>query len=177
MYLPTTAMRTSPSGFFTRSTTAFQRDRSGGGAFVDAEHLQQLRVEAGLVIGHRHAIDRVEIERGDHALGRHIAEQPDLAALVVRDRMAGAAQQDVGLDADGAQLLDRMLGRLGLQFAGRLDIGHQRQMDEGGLAARQIVVQLADRLEERQALDVADRAADLDQQEIEIRRCPSSRIP
>jgi hypothetical protein len=30
----------------------------------------------------------------------------------------GAAQQDVGLDADLAQFLDRVLGRLGLQLAG-----------------------------------------------------------
>ena len=35
------------------------------------------------------------------------------------------------------------------------------------VAARQIVAELADRLEERQALDVADRAADLDQHEID----------
>ena len=120
------------------------------------------------MIGHRHAIDRVEIERGDHALRRHVAELADLAALVVRDRMAGAAQQDVRLDADRAQFLHRMLRRLGLQFAGRLDIGHQRQMHEGGLAARQVVVQLADGFEERQAFDVADRAADLDEEEIEV---------
>src|SRR3979409_1497581 len=35
------------------------------------------------------------------------------------------------------------------------------------LAARQIVAELADRLEERQALDVADRAADLNQHEVD----------
>ena len=40
-------------------------------------------------------------------------------------------------------------------------------MDEDGVAARQVVSELADRLEERQALDVADRAADLDQHEVE----------
>ena len=34
--------------------------------------------------------------------------------------------------------------------------------------ARQLVAQLADGLEERQALDVADRAADLDQHEIDV---------
>ena len=34
------------------------------------------------------------------------------------------------------------------------------------MIARQIVLDLADRLEERQALDIADRAADLDQHEI-----------
>ena len=81
--------------------------------------------------------------------------------------MAGAAQKNIGLDADGAQLLDAVLGGLGLEFARRLDEGHQGQMDEGGLAAPQIIVQLADGLEERQALDVAHRAADLDQQEIQ----------
>ncbi len=36
------------------------------------------------------------------------------------------------------------------------------------MVPRQIVLDLADRLEERQALDVADRAADLDQHEIVI---------
>ena len=40
-------------------------------------------------------------------------------------------------------------------------------MDEGGLAAAQVVVQLADGFEERQALDIAHRAADLHQQEIQ----------
>ena len=34
--------------------------------------------------------------------------------------------------------------------------------------ARQLVAELADRLEERQALDVADRAADLAQHEIDV---------
>ncbi len=40
-------------------------------------------------------------------------------------------------------------------------------MDVDRVLARQLVAELADRLEERQALDVADRAADLDQHEIE----------
>ena len=40
-------------------------------------------------------------------------------------------------------------------------------MNVDRVMARQIVAQLADRLEERQALDVADGAADLAQHEIE----------
>ena len=78
------------------------------------------------------------------------------------------AKQNVGLNADRAQLLDRMLRRLGLQFARRRDVGHQRQVNEDGRPARQLVAELADRLEERQAFDVADRAADLDQHEIDV---------
>ena len=40
-------------------------------------------------------------------------------------------------------------------------------MDINDVAARQIVAELADRLEERQALDVADGAADLDEHEVD----------
>ena len=40
-------------------------------------------------------------------------------------------------------------------------------MDKDDMASRQVVAELPDRLEERQALDVADRAADLDENEID----------
>ena len=119
------------------------------------------------MIGGRHVVDRVDVARLDHRALAHVAEQAELAPLLARDLAVGAAQQDVGLDADRAQLLDRMLGRLGLQLAGGRDVGQQRQVDVDDVAARQVVAELADRLEERQALDVADRAADLDQHEIE----------
>ena len=49
--------------------------------------------------------------------------------------------------------------------------GSKRQMNVDRVIARQIVLDLADRLEERQALDVADRAADLAQHEIVARHC------
>ena len=67
-----------------------------------------------------------------------------------------------------AQFLDRMLGRLGLQLAGGRDVGHQRQMDIDGVVARQVVAELADRLQERHRLDVADRAADLAEHEVVV---------
>ena len=59
-----------------------------------------------------------------------IAEQRDLLARAVRDRPLAAAQQDVGLDAEAEQFLGRMLGRLGLQLAGRGDPRHQGQVHE-----------------------------------------------
>ena len=49
----------------------------------------------------------------------HVGEQRDLAPLVLGQRTVGAAQQDVGLDTDFAQLLDRVLRRLGLDLARR----------------------------------------------------------
>ena len=60
-----------------------------------------------------------------------------------------------------------MLRRLGLQFAGAGDVGQQRQVNINAMTSRQVVAELTDRLEERQAFDVADRAPDLDQDEID----------
>ena len=57
------------------------------------------------------------------------------------------------------------------------DVGHQRQVDEDGVAARQVVAELADRLEERQALDVADRAADLAEDEVEALVAVEDELP
>ena len=82
-------------------------------------------------------------------------------------RPVAAAQQHLGLDAEAGQLAHRLLGRLGLELAGRRDPRHQRGVDADRLAAAEVVPQLADRFDERQAFDVADRAADLADDEIE----------
>ena len=134
----------------------------------DAESRQHLIVEALGMIGRRHVIDMRHVERLDHGRFADIAEQRQLAALFLGDRPVAAAKQDVGLDADRAQFLDRMLGRLGLQFARARDIGHQRQVNIDDVIARQVVADLADRLQERHRLDVADRAADLAEHEVDI---------
>ena len=80
----------------------------------------------------------------------------------------GAADDRVGLDADGAQRGDRVLGRLGLQLAGRPDVGHQRDVQEEAVVAADVVAHLAGGLEERQRLDVADRAADLGDHDVDV---------
>src|SRR5215472_14223992 len=59
-----------------------------------------------------------------------------------------------------------MLGRFGLKLTRRGDPRHQRQMYEEDALASQLVAELADCLEERQALDIADGAADLADDEI-----------
>ena len=134
----------------------------------NAEMGEHFGVQPFGVIGGGHVVDRVHVARLDDAGGAHIAEQAELAALVHRDRPVGAAQQDIGLDADGAQFAHGMLGRLGLHLACGRDPRHQRQVDEHRIIVRQFVAELADRLEEGQALDVAHRAADLAEDEIHI---------
>ncbi len=87
---------------------ALQRRRNFWG---DAERRQHLVVEAGGVVGLGHGVDVVDVAGFDHGAFAHIAEQPELAPLFLGDRPVGAAQQDIRLDADRSQFLDRMLGR------------------------------------------------------------------
>ena len=59
-----------------------------------------------------------------------------------------------------------MLRWLGLHLAGRPDIGDQSQVYEHAALRSQVRIELADRFEERERLDVADRAADLRDHEV-----------
>ena len=99
-----------------------------------------------------------------------VAEERDLALDLASRRALGAADEDVGLDTDLHQLAHRVLRRLGLHLAGGRDVRHQREVDEDRVLAADLLAELADRLEERQRLDVADRAADLDDHDVVPRR-------
>ena len=87
---------------------------------------------------------------------------------VLRQAALGAADDHVRLDADAAQLVDRVLRRLGLELSRVADVRHQREVDEHAAAAPDVDGELADRLQERQRLDVADRAADLRDHHVDV---------
>ncbi len=142
--------------------------RQLGGRRRDAELAADDVVEALRGQRARDLVDRVGIERRDDGVGRDVGEQRDLAPVAVGDRPVGAAQHDVGLDADLAQLLHRVLRRLGLHLAGRRDEGHQRQVDVADVVAAERDAHLPNCLEERQRLDVADGAADLDDEHLGV---------
>ena len=135
-----------------------------------AELLQDDLVEPLGLQHERHFVDRVDVLRGDDRFFGDVAEERDLALDVGVEEPVGAAEQDVGLDADRAQVADAVLRRLGLQLAGRADERHQRQVDVERVLAADVEAELADRLEERHALDVADRAADLDEHDVHVAR-------
>ena len=127
---------------------------------------QNLGIQALGMILQRHCIDTGSIERGDYGLFAHVTEQRDLGAFIFRQRILAAAQQNVGLNPQAGQLADRMLGWLGFEFAGSLDVGHQRYMNRAGPLAAQLVAELAERFDKREAFDVAHCPANLTQDKV-----------
>ena len=78
-----------------------------------------------------------------------------------------AAQQDVGLDTDAQHFLDAVLRGLGLQLAGGGDEGNQRDVHEQRVVAAELEAHLADGFEEGKRFDVADGAADFDDDDVD----------
>ena len=97
------------------------------------------------------------------------AVERDLLADVVREGAVGAQHEHVRLDTDAPQLVDRVLGGLGLELADRVEIRHQRDVDEADVLTAHVVAKLPDGLEERQRLDVADGPPHLDDDDLGVR--------
>ena len=116
----------------------------------------------------RDLVDRLGRLGRDDRLGRDVREQRDLLADLVADRVVRAEDDDVGLDADPAELLDGVLGRLRLELARGGEGRQQRHVDVQDVRPPDVLAHLADRLEERQALDVADGPADLDDHDVRV---------
>ncbi len=132
------------------------------------EVLQRQLVDPFLGEGQRHLVDRRHIFRGNHRPLFQIAKERDLALDLVGEKAIRAAQQNIGLDPDGEQFLDRVLRGLGLQFLGGADPGNQRDVHKDGIFPAKLLPHLADGFKKGQGLDVADRAADLDDRYVGI---------
>ncbi len=118
----------------------------------------------------QHAGDEVHVRHvraRDHSGRVDIGEERDLVADVARKLLVRAADDHVRMDADAPQLVHRVLGRLRLQLPGRLDERHERHVHVDHVFGTHLAPELADRLEKRQRLDVADRAADLGDHDVD----------
>ena len=122
---------------------------------VDHELIQILFLE-----GQRQFVDRViHVTALDHGRQRHVAKHRKLSAQVGIEFVVRAAHQHVGLDTNLPQLGDRLLRRLRLEFARRLEKRHQRHVNENDILRSQLEGKLPHRLQKRHPFDIAGRAA------------------
>ena len=133
----------------------------------EAECLQDERIETLRLQMKGDLVDRPHVLRGDDRLLGNVAEESELGLDVRGEVHLGAAQERLRLDADAAQFVHRVLRGLGLQLLSRLDEGHEGEVNEHRVVAPHVPSELTDGLEEGEALDVADGAADLDDEDVD----------
>ena len=132
------------------------------GAGLEAQAAQDLFVEVVLGELDGHFVDGVaHIELLDDALLGDVAEDGQLLKVLGLEAHLGAADEEVGLDADVAQHAHRLLRGLGLELLGGLEVGHVGQVDEERVAGGALQAELAGGLQEGEGLDVAGGAANL----------------
>ena len=130
-------------------------------ARVEAQALADTQVEVLVRQKARNIVDARTVFIGKHAIGVDIAEARDFGANAVVDIVIGAQDDDVGLDAKAAQLLNGMLRGLGLDLVSCGDIGNQAHVDEADVLGASIFAILADGLHKGLRLDVADGSTQL----------------
>ena len=138
------------------------------GGVVELKLFHHHVVQTLLMVDPRHHVNALGIERRQDCAFRNIGEQRNFSPFGLRQGHRGTAEQHIGLDADGAQLLDRMLGGLGFDLTGRCNVGHQGQVNEHRTVFTELDAHLSDRFQKWQRFNVAYRAANLDEGDIGI---------
>ena len=115
----------------------------------------------------RHLVDEFDVERGDDRFFFDVAEERDLLFHILGNDPLGSAEKNVGLNADLAQLFHGVLRRFRLQLLARFDVRNERQMNVDGVAAADFLSELANGFQKGKRFDVADRAADLDDDDVD----------
>src|SRR6266508_2804833 len=130
-----------------------------GGRNVEA--VADVIAQAGFLEHERHFVDAWHGEHGDYGSRLDVAEERYLVADVGGDGPVTAADYNVRLDANRAQLTNGVLGGLGLQLAGGRDVGQEGDVDRYGVVPALFVPHLPDCLEKRLSLDVSDGSTHL----------------
>ncbi|MBA7658470.1 hypothetical protein ES703_66425 [subsurface metagenome] len=146
--------------------------KEGGGGFI--RHFQpqlpgHLAVKALLLQNQGNLIYAFHVGGLEDVLRENIGEQGELGPYLIGEVMVfhGAADQNVGLQADLPQALDAVLGGFGLQFVALGNERHQGQVHDEVILPAHFQAELADSLPEGLTLDVAHRAAHLADDQIE----------
>ncbi len=160
---------TSCCGLRSRCSICRQSSMSSGLA-LQVQLLDDQLVELVLDQAQRHFVDaELLVALLDHRPRLDVAEQGDLlgrrpwrcSRSVRQIRMSGWMPICRSCST-------RVLRRLGLGLAGRLEVGDQRQVDVQAVLLADVEGELADGFQERQAFDVADGAADLGDDHVDV---------
>ena len=137
--------------------------------FFDAEEFDHEIVNAFFLEFEGEFVDGVDVGAADDGFDGDVAEEGDFFAEADVERMTvAAADEDVGLDADFAELGDGLLSGFCLQLAGGLHEGDEGDVDENAVAGADFEGELAEGFDEGESFDVAGGSADFGDEDIDV---------
>ena len=95
---------------------------------------------------------------------QHLAEETELFAIIIKQLRITAAANQVGGETGAAQLFDSMLRRFGLLLA--LNHWNQSHLDDKHIFSSDPILELAECLDKRHTLDIANGSTKLDNADI-----------
>ena len=117
MYIFTHQRHLDGGAWVTQFDDKFLPARHVTGVVSQGKNVQHLTTQSFAFKRQGDGIDAVGIEGLNHSIGTNPTESTDLSSEVISDRSVSAANQHIRLDANGAQLLHRVLGGFGFEFS------------------------------------------------------------
>mmetsp|Transcript_67916 Transcript_67916/g.153685 ORF Transcript_67916/g.153685 Transcript_67916/m.153685 type:complete len:282 (-) Transcript_67916:76-921(-) len=111
----------------------------------------------------RHVVHVRNVVHREYVVRCDVAKEGDLVAGLLEEFVGGPADDQVGAQAHRTKLLHTVLRRLRLLLSVGSEAGDERDVDEAHVLPADAELELPERLEEDHTLDVAHRAAHLDQ--------------
>ena len=131
-------------------------------AEVQAELAHDREVPTLLLHHQRDVPDVGHVAQVQDAVGRDVAEERELVQNGLLEGFLASAREHVRGEARGPQRLHGVLRGFRFLLAHGAHDGHERDVDEAEVLRPDAPLELAQRLDERHRLDVADGAAELD---------------
>src|SRR3989441_1313753 len=128
--------------------------------------------EALAVEEKRDVVDRGGVGGADDPLDGHVAEKRDFLLDLGLQRVLAAGDDHAGLDSHRPEFADALLGRFRLLSSHGAHDRDQGRVHEQDVLLADLLAKLANRLEERHALDVSDRPADFDEDDVRLLLLP-----
>ena len=132
----------------------------------ETQQAKNLFVESFGRESHGDFVNVGDVRRGNDAGFGDVAEERDFRFQIGGQRAVAAANQHVRLNSDAEKFFHAVLRGFGFQFARGVDEWHQREVHENNIFRTELEAHLADGFQEWERLDVADGAADFDQDDV-----------
>ena len=133
-----------------------------------SEFFERDLVEAFVFQKERYLIDGGSCFVLDDSVRINVAEESEFFFHFVGDLFFRTTYDDVGVDTDAAQFFYAVLGRFRFGLTCCRDVRNERYVNVEAVVFADFFFDLTDRFEEREAFDIADRTADLCDNDVNV---------